>query len=90
LDAQFTHGAVEFRAPPRFALLFPPRNRRARLTTFARGSETEAVIDPTDPYEREAQTFPRLSHEQIARMAMFGRQELFPAGAVLFERRAGG
>ncbi|MGH6798760.1 MAG: FAD-dependent oxidoreductase, partial [Roseiarcus sp.] len=41
-------------------------------------------------YERDAQTFPRLSHEQIARMAMFGRQELFPAGAVLFERGARG
>jgi thioredoxin reductase (NADPH) len=45
-----------------------------------------AVPDPTDPYEREAQTFPRLSEEQAARAAAFGRVEDLPGGTVLFER----
>lgn len=49
-------------------------------------SETGLTVDPTDPYEREAQTFPRLTPEQIARAATFGAEETLPAGAALYER----
>ncbi|MGO9673592.1 MAG: hypothetical protein ACLPSF_05405, partial [Methylocella sp.] len=48
--------------------------------------ENDPPIDPTDPYEREGQTFPRLTPEQIARAATFGTQESLPRGAILFER----
>ena len=40
--------------------------------------------DTSDPYERAAQTFPRLDDEQIARASTFGRVEDVPQGAVLF------
>ncbi len=46
----------------------------------------DADLDPTDPYAREAQTFPRLSPEMAARVAAFGREERLPAGAAVFER----
>ncbi len=42
--------------------------------------------NPSDPYLREAQTFPRLTPEQIGRAQAFGTVEDLPAGAVLFER----
>jgi len=42
--------------------------------------------DPTDPYEREAQTFPALSDEMIQRVAAFGTEEHLPTGAMLFSR----
>jgi thioredoxin reductase (NADPH) len=42
--------------------------------------------DATDPYEREAQTFPALTQEQAARAAAFGDAETPDAGALLFER----
>ena len=44
------------------------------------------AVNPSDPYLREAQTFPRLSEEQIARIGAFGAVQDLPAGAVLFER----
>lgn len=43
-------------------------------------------IDPTDPYERRAQTFPTLTDEMIERVAAFGRRERLPAGSLLFSR----
>jgi thioredoxin reductase (NADPH) len=43
-------------------------------------------VDASDPYERAAQTFPRLSPEQAARSASFGTEERVSAGALLFER----
>lgn len=55
------------------------------LGTAARGEAT-AAVNPADPYLREAQTFPRLSGEQVARAAAFGSVEDLPAGSVLFER----
>jgi thioredoxin reductase (NADPH) len=45
-----------------------------------------AVFNPTDPYVRQAQTFPTLTDEQIARIAAFGIEEELPRGTVLFER----
>ena len=56
----------------------------AALEAAAAGALTAA--DPTDPYERQAQTFPRLSEEQVARASAFGRVEDLPEGTVLFER----
>ena len=43
-------------------------------------------IDPTDPYERRAQTFPRLSEEQASRIAAYGSAELLSPGTLAFER----
>jgi thioredoxin reductase (NADPH) len=45
-----------------------------------------AAINPADPYEREAQTFPRLSDEQVARAEAFGAVEDLARGTVLFAR----
>ncbi len=45
-----------------------------------------ADYDPTDPYERQAQTFPRLTHEQIGRIARYGNLGHYPAGTELFRR----
>jgi thioredoxin reductase (NADPH) len=50
-----------------------------------------AIVDPTglapsDPYARGAETFPRLTDEQVAHVAAFGTVEDLPAGTVLFER----
>jgi thioredoxin reductase (NADPH) len=45
-----------------------------------------ALYDPTDPYERQAQTFPQLSAEQVERIARFGALEEYPAGTALFRR----
>ncbi len=52
------------------------------------GSAEAAVVapNPSDPYLREAQTFPRLTAEQIGRAGTFGTAEDLPAGTVLFRR----
>ncbi len=42
--------------------------------------------DPSDPYAREGQTFPVLSSEAVARMALYGEEEAVSAGTVLFRR----
>jgi thioredoxin reductase (NADPH) len=41
--------------------------------------------DPSDPYARTSETFPRLSDEQVARVTSFGVVEDLPAGTSLFE-----
>jgi thioredoxin reductase (NADPH) len=46
----------------------------------------ETDIDPADPDLREAQTFPRLNPEMMARVAGYGHEEAFPVGTALFER----
>jgi len=43
-------------------------------------------VDPADPYEREAQTFPRLSAEMVARIATYGSEERFEANTIVFSR----
>lgn len=48
--------------------------------------KVESELDPTDPYAREAQTFPRLSHEMAARVAAYGTQERLTKGTLVFER----
>ena len=42
--------------------------------------------DPTDPYERQAQTFPRLRDEQLARIERFGAIRDYAEGTYLFRR----
>lgn len=53
---------------------------------MAQGDANDTEIDPTDPYEREAQTFPRLSAEQVARVATYGSEEQVSDGTLVFER----
>jgi thioredoxin reductase (NADPH) len=55
-------------------------------TLSAAVAAPEPAANPADPYEREAQTFPRLSREQVQRAQSFGRVEDLPKGAVLFRR----
>lgn len=53
------------------------------------GDQDEApdtALDPTDPLAREAQTFPRLSREMAARVARYGSEERFAAGAPIYSR----
>lgn len=45
-----------------------------------------AGVDPTDPYAREAQTFPKLTLEQMERVRPYGDEQALPAGTVLFSR----
>lgn len=42
--------------------------------------------DPSDPYRRRDQTFPKLDAEAVERAAMFGEVEEHKAGSILFER----
>ncbi len=42
--------------------------------------------DPADPYGRATETFPRLTGEQVRRVAAFGTVQDLPRGTVLFER----
>ncbi len=47
---------------------------------------SDQEVDPTDPWAREAQTFPRLSLEMAERVARYGSQEALPPQTVLFSR----
>ncbi|WP_164020276.1 FAD-dependent oxidoreductase [Pyxidicoccus trucidator] len=47
---------------------------------------SEPELDPSDPYAREAQTFPRLSPEMAERVAAYGTEERLPGGTLLFKR----
>ncbi|MEM8590801.1 MAG: FAD-dependent oxidoreductase [Pseudomonadota bacterium] len=52
-------------------------------------SAAEAVqpsLDPSDPYQRERQTFPKLTPEQIERVSAYGEELQLGPGTVLFER----
>lgn len=42
--------------------------------------------NPSDPYARQAQTFPKLTQDQIAQMKEFGHVEQLEKGAILFSR----
>nr|AYM53926.1 bifunctional protein : sensor cNMP-binding domain-like protein [Corallococcus coralloides] len=43
-------------------------------------------FDPTDPYERLAQTFPQVTPEMAERIATYGTEERLPGGTLLFKR----
>lgn len=45
-----------------------------------------ADLDPSDPYAREPQTFPRLSAEMAQRVAAYGEEEVLADGTPVFER----
>ncbi len=47
---------------------------------------TEPALEATDPYEREAQTFPRLGEEMAARVAGYGTEERLSRGDHVFDR----
>jgi thioredoxin reductase (NADPH) len=47
---------------------------------------SEPGLDPSDPYAREAQTFPQLSPEMAERVAAYGAQERVTGGTPLFSR----
>jgi thioredoxin reductase (NADPH) len=49
-------------------------------------TRTDPELDPTDPYAREGQTFPRLSEDMARRVARYGTEELLKAGDIVFER----
>ncbi len=49
-------------------------------------AEPEREVDPSDPYAREAQTFPRLSVDAANRVANYGVEQGLRKGTRLFER----
>ena len=49
-------------------------------------AQPESDLDPSDPYARKAQTFPRLSEEMAARIVAYGTQERLPKGTLVFAR----
>ena len=53
---------------------------------FTAPSRPEPEVDPTDPYAREAQTFPRLSVDAANRVANYGVEQGLRKGTLLFER----
>ena len=60
--------------------------RTDRVAMESVPSAGQASVDPSDPYERERQTFPKLTKEQIDRMRDYGREETIPDGTLLFDR----
>jgi len=48
--------------------------------------EPEREVDPSDPYAREAQTFPRLSVDAADRVANYGVEQGLRKGTLVFER----
>ena len=56
------------------------------VNTISPAVASEPEIDPTDPYEREAQTFPRLSVDAANRVANYGVEQGLRKGTLLFER----
>jgi thioredoxin reductase (NADPH) len=48
--------------------------------------DQQSNSNPSDPIERAAQTFPRLTTEMAARVASYGTEERLSAGTTLFER----
>lgn len=46
----------------------------------------QASLNPSDPYQRERQTFPRLTQDQIDRVSLYGEEHRYEKGTVLFER----
>src|SRR6478609_2387561 len=52
----------------------------------AANGPSDGTIDPSDPMAREAQTFPLLDPAMIDRVARYGSEERFAAGAPVFSR----
>jgi thioredoxin reductase (NADPH) len=47
---------------------------------------SDVALDPSDPYARQSQTFPRLEPEQVQRIAGYGTEERITAGTELFHQ----
>jgi thioredoxin reductase (NADPH) len=60
-------------------------NSTSRIACYAL-APMAADLDPSDPYARHAQTFPRLSPAMVARAATYGTTESVAAGAMLFRQ----
>ena len=75
-------------APPRgYAALLSLDPRHPNSSTMSTvPAQLESEPDPTDPYARRAQTFPRLSEEMAARVVAYGTEERIPKGTLVFER----
>lgn len=80
-------------AGPLLPLTFPGRGSLALPLRYAAGMGTDSHLqprqhaaDPSDPYRREAQTFPELDDDMAGRAAAFGSVEEWPEGGALFER----
>jgi thioredoxin reductase (NADPH) len=59
----------------------------AHLRYIVPGADGSAAgLDPSDPYARQAQTFPRLDAERMARVAAYGTEEQLPANTIVFAR----
>jgi thioredoxin reductase (NADPH) len=58
----------------------------ADILPAAEPVDAAAAVNPADPYERQAQTFPKLTPQQIERAKAFGCVQELPKGTVLFER----
>ena len=58
------------------------------MTTLPSAERVESApeVDPTDPYAREAQTFPRLSVDAAQRVANYGVEQGLRKGTMLFQR----
>lgn len=58
------------------------------MTTLPAAERVESApeVDPTDPYAREAQTFPRLSVDAAQRVANYGVEQGLRKGTMVFER----
>jgi thioredoxin reductase (NADPH) len=59
---------------------------RDRAPPESENSALDSALDPSDPMAREAQTFPRLSAEMLARVARYGSEERVAARAPIFSR----
>jgi thioredoxin reductase (NADPH) len=46
----------------------------------------DAPLDPTDPFQRVAQTFPQLGEEMVGRIRHYGNEELLAPGTSIFTR----
>ena len=49
-------------------------------------TSADAALDPTDPFERVAQTFPRLSAEMVGRIGQYGAEEQLETDQRVFTR----
>jgi len=59
---------------------------RSDAADAAQHSALDTALDASDPIAREAETFPRLSAEILARIARYGSEERFAAGTPIFSR----
>src|SRR6188472_2578208 len=62
-----------------------PVDVRAVGVTFPKRPLAGTALDPSDPYARQSETFPRLTPDQAQRVVAFGVVQRLVRGTVLFE-----